>query len=150
MFEIPFKSIDRKQTTLKVIKGGGQASLEKVIYNVAEVRRAIAEFIIIDEQPFRVVEGEGFKRLMSLILPNYNLPSRITVARQCLRIYQEEKPKLKRVIKGHRICITSDTWTSLQNFTYVVIIARWIDNDWKLQFFLNFFSSSRSHYCVCY
>ncbi|KAM3201086.1 hypothetical protein P3L10_033449 [Capsicum annuum] len=67
----PFKSIDRKQTTLKPIKGGGQTGFEKVVYNVTEVRRAIVEFVIIDEQPFRVVEGEGFKRLMLLILPNY-------------------------------------------------------------------------------
>ncbi|KAM3378794.1 hypothetical protein P3S68_011207 [Capsicum galapagoense] len=47
---------------------------------------------------------------MLLILPNYDLPSRITVARQCLRIYQEEKQKLKRLIKGQRVCITSDTY----------------------------------------
>ncbi|KAM3358893.1 hypothetical protein P3S68_021826 [Capsicum galapagoense] len=44
---------------------------------------------------------------MSLILPNCDLPSRITVARQCLRIYQEEKQKFKRIIKGQRVCITN-------------------------------------------
>ncbi|KAM3304103.1 zinc finger BED domain-containing protein RICESLEEPER 2-like [Capsicum chacoense] len=44
---------------------------------------------------------------MSLILPNYDLPSRITVARQCLRIYQDEKQKLKRLIKRQRVCITN-------------------------------------------
>ncbi|KAH0782042.1 hypothetical protein KY290_001640 [Solanum tuberosum] len=98
----PFKSFDKKQRTLKPIKRGGTVDLEKVVYNVTEVRRAIAEFVIIDEQPFRVVEGEGFKRLISLILPNYELPSRITVARQCLKIYQEEKQKLKRLVKDHK------------------------------------------------
>ncbi|KAH0781586.1 hypothetical protein KY290_001184 [Solanum tuberosum] len=138
----PFKSFDKKQKTLKPIKRGGTVDLEKVVYNVTEVRRAIAEFVIIDEQPFRVVEGEGFKRLISLILPNYELPSRITVARQCLKIYQEEKQKLKRLVKGQRVCITSDTWTSLQNFTYMVITAHWIDDEWKLQKkILNFFQT---------
>ncbi|KAH0725483.1 hypothetical protein KY284_001348 [Solanum tuberosum] len=84
---------------LKPIKEGGQGTLEKIVYNVVEVKKAIVEFVILDEQPFKVVEGEGFKRLMTLILPNYELPSRITVARQCLQIYQEEKNKLKRLIK---------------------------------------------------
>lgn len=59
-----------------------------------DIRKAIAEFIIIDQQPFRVVEGEGFKRLMAKALPKFQLPSRVTVARHCLRIYQEEKKKL--------------------------------------------------------
>ncbi|KAM3281904.1 hypothetical protein P3S67_027551 [Capsicum chacoense] len=47
---------------------------------------------------------------MSLILPNYDFSSRIIVARQCLKIYQEEKQKLKRLIKGKRVCITSDMY----------------------------------------
>ncbi|KAG5581467.1 hypothetical protein H5410_052094, partial [Solanum commersonii] len=76
----PFRFIDRRQTTLKFvpIKVGGQengtSSIEKVVYNVDD--RAIAEFVIIDEQPFKVVEGEGFKKLMAKALPNFELPSR--------------------------------------------------------------------------
>lgn len=88
---------------------------------------------------------------MSLILPNFELPSHIMVARQCLSIYQEEKQKLKRLIKGQHICITSDTWTSLQKFSYMVITAHWIDDDWKLQKKnFEFSSNSRSqgrNYC---
>ncbi|KAL3363169.1 hypothetical protein AABB24_012459 [Solanum stoloniferum] len=77
---------------------------------------------------------------MTLILPNYELPSRITVARQCLQIYQEEKNKLKRLIKDQRVCLTSDTWTSIQNLTYMVITAHWINDEWNLQKkILNFF-----------
>ncbi|KAH0634640.1 hypothetical protein KY289_038150 [Solanum tuberosum] len=105
----PYRIIDISQPTLKLkpIKEGGQGTLEKIVYNVVEVKKAIAEFVILDEQPFKVVEGEGFKRLMTLILPNYELPSRITVARQCLQIYQEEKNKLKRLIKDQRVCLTN-------------------------------------------
>ncbi|KAG5617679.1 hypothetical protein H5410_017503, partial [Solanum commersonii] len=78
----PFRFVDRKQTTLKSvpIKVGGQENrtsyIAKVVYNVEDIRRAIAEFIIIDEQPFKVVEGEGFKQLMAKALPNFELPSR--------------------------------------------------------------------------
>ncbi|KAH0691482.1 hypothetical protein KY289_018840 [Solanum tuberosum] len=138
----PYRIIDISQPTLKLkpIKEGGQGTLEKIVYNVVEVKKAVAEFVILDEQPFKVVEGEGFKRLMTLILPNYELPSRITVARQCLQIYQEEKNKLKRLIKDQRVCLTSDTWTSIQNLTYMVITAHWINDEWNLQKkILNFF-----------
>ena len=53
--------------------------MDKVVYNVTEVRRAVGEFVIIDEQSFRVVEGEGFKIVISLILPNFELSSRVIV-----------------------------------------------------------------------
>ncbi|KAH0698379.1 hypothetical protein KY289_015861 [Solanum tuberosum] len=144
----PFRFVDKRQTTLKFvpIKVGGQENgtsfIEKVVYNVEDIRRAIAEFVIIDEQPFKVVEGEGFKKLMAKALPNFELPSRVTVARHCLKIYQEEKEKLKKLVKNQHICITSDTWTSLQNLTYMVVTAHWIDDEWNLQKkILNFFQT---------
>jgi len=140
----PFRAIDKRQSTLKPIKEGwlegGSGATERVVYNVDDIRRAIAEFVILDEQPFRVVEGEGFKKLMAKALPNFELPSRVTVARHCLRIYHEEKEKLKNLIKNQRVCLTSDTWTSLQNLTYMVVTAHWIDDQWNLQKkILNFF-----------
>lgn len=38
------------------------------------LRGAITEFVILDEKPFKVVEGKCFKRLMIVVLPNYELP----------------------------------------------------------------------------
>ncbi|XP_049364277.1 zinc finger BED domain-containing protein RICESLEEPER 2-like [Solanum verrucosum] len=104
----PFKS-DKWQTTLKPIKRGWPegGSIEKRVFNMDEIKRAITEFIIIDEQPFRAIEGEGFKKLMAKSFPNFDVPSRVTVARHCLRIYQEEKEKLKELIKNQRVCLTS-------------------------------------------
>ncbi|KAG8500707.1 hypothetical protein CXB51_004471 [Gossypium anomalum] len=32
-----------------------------------------------------------------------------------------------------RICLTTDTWTSLQRISYMVLTAHWIDDEWKLQ-----------------
>nr|XP_016463601.1 PREDICTED: zinc finger BED domain-containing protein RICESLEEPER 3-like [Nicotiana tabacum] len=111
----PFRFVDKKQSTLKFIpiqEGGqetGKSSIERVVYNVEDIRRAIAGFVIIDEQSFKVVEEEGFKKLMAKALPNFELPSRVTVARDCLKIYQEEKEKLKKLIKNQHVYLTSDT-----------------------------------------
>ncbi|KAH0778511.1 hypothetical protein KY290_004938 [Solanum tuberosum] len=79
---------------------------------------------------------------MAKAFPNFDVPSRVTVARHCLRIYQEEKEKLKELIKNQRVCLTSDTWTSIQNYTYMVVIAHWIDDQWNQQKrILNFFQT---------
>ncbi|GFZ13191.1 hypothetical protein Acr_23g0015760 [Actinidia rufa] len=44
-----------------------------------------------------------------------------------------ERGKLKKMLKGRRICLTTDTWTSIQNFNYMCLTAHFIDDDWKLQ-----------------
>ncbi|CAN6196343.1 unnamed protein product [Urochloa humidicola] len=102
-------------------------------YSVEACRKALADMIIIDEMPFRSVEGEGFKRYSMVLQPKFELPSRITVARDCMQVYYDEKPRLKRMLKNQRICLTTDTWTSKQNLCYMSLTAHWIDSEWKLQ-----------------
>lgn len=53
----PFKIIDRSQPPLNLKPINGK----KIIYNVVEVKKDIAEFVILDEQSFKVAEGEGLK-----------------------------------------------------------------------------------------
>jgi len=81
----------------------------KYSYNVEDYHKALAKMVIIDEMPFRSVEGEGFKRYSKVLQPRFEVPSRITVARDCMQRYVEEKPKLKKLLKNHRICLTTDT-----------------------------------------
>lgn len=113
----------------------------KQSYSIEDCRKALAEMVIIDEMPFRSVEGEGFRRYSKVLQPRFDPPSRITVARDCMQRYTEEKPKLKKILKNHRICLTTDTWTSNQNLNYMSLTAHWIDDHWKLQKrILNFYS----------
>jgi hypothetical protein len=49
----------------------------------------------------------------------FNLPCRITLQKDCMKLYEEEKLKLKASLRGKRICITTDTWTSLQKFNLI-------------------------------
>jgi hypothetical protein len=39
---------------------------------------------------------------------------------------------LKAYLRGKRICITTDTWTSLQNLNYMVVTASYIDSDLRM------------------
>ncbi|KAL6603882.1 hypothetical protein ACP70R_044243 [Stipagrostis hirtigluma subsp. patula] len=107
--------------------------IEEKHFSVENCRTALAKMIILDEMPFNVVEGEGFRNYSNTLEPRFEVPSRITTARDCLKIYYEEKVKLKKSMRGHRICLTTDTWTSVQNLNYMCLTAHWIDKEWKLQ-----------------
>ena len=103
-------------------------------FTVDAARKALAEMIIIDELPFSFVEGEGFKHYMRVVQPKWlKLSSRLTVARDCMSLYTNEKKVLKSALKGQRICLTTDTWTSIQNLNYMCLTGHFIDNDWKLK-----------------
>ncbi|KAH1130330.1 hypothetical protein J1N35_001708 [Gossypium stocksii] len=42
-----------------------------------------------------------------------------------------------------RVCLTTDTWTSLQRISYMVLTAHWVDDEWRLQKrIINFYSIS--------
>ncbi len=100
-----------------------------------EGRKALVRMIIIDELPFKFVEGIGFRQYMKVCQPAHIIPSRTTVTKDCLQLYLHEKAKHRVQMKhtAHRVCLTTDTWTSMQQVNYMCVTAYFIDNDWKLQ-----------------
>ncbi|KAL0290415.1 UNVERIFIED_CONTAM: Zinc finger BED domain-containing protein RICESLEEPER 2 [Sesamum calycinum] len=70
---------------------------------------------------------------MVVLEPSFEVPSRHTIGRDCMKIFIEEKKKLKKLFKSERVCLTTDTWTSLQNLNYMCLTTYWIDGDWELQ-----------------
>ena len=91
--------------------------------------------IIVDELPFKFVEGLGFLHYSSVLEPRFCVPLRVTIAKDCYEIFISEKRKLKSYLKkiDARIFLTTDTWTSIQQINYMYLTAHFIDNDWKLQ-----------------
>lgn len=70
---------------------------------------------------------------MHVVQPNWgNIPGRITMAKECFKVNIREKKSLKNALKGQRVCLTTDTWTSLQNLNYMCLTAHYIDREWKL------------------
>ncbi|KAK4349183.1 hypothetical protein RND71_031938 [Anisodus tanguticus] len=97
-------------------------------------RKALARMIIVDELPFMFVEREGFRYFCKAINPAFVMPSRATVTRDCYKLFIEERKKLQDCFRGlsSRICLTTDTWTSGQNLSYMCLITHFIDENWKL------------------
>ncbi|KAM0037822.1 putative transcription factor/ chromatin remodeling BED-type(Zn) family [Helianthus debilis subsp. tardiflorus] len=98
-------------------------------------RRAIVQMIIIDELPFKFVENRGFRSCMKIVQPLLVVPSRSTITRDCYEMYLYEKNKLKAEINREavRICLTTDTWTSIQKINYMCLTAHYIDSNRNLQ-----------------
>ena len=96
-------------------------------------RKSLARMIVIDELPFSTVEGEGFRAYSYYLEPRFIMPSRITVARDVMDLYEEEKAKVKKILRNQRLCFTTDSWTSIQNLCYMCLTAHWIDDNWNYQ-----------------
>ncbi|KAF7822019.1 zinc finger BED domain-containing protein RICESLEEPER 2-like [Senna tora] len=73
-------------------------TLATVCFEHELCREALARMVITDELPFRFVEGEGFRYYMSVVQPLFNVPSRLTVARDCYKLYVSEKNRLKLIL----------------------------------------------------
>jgi len=104
------------------------------VFNQESIRRALVEMIIIDELAFRFVEGIGFRRFIVVACPRFIVPSRWTISRDILVVFEEERLKLKAFLREstHRVSITTDSWTSIQRINYMVVTAHFIDSEWKL------------------
>jgi hypothetical protein len=127
---------DPKQASLMFASGeGGALVAASQKYNYEACRKAIALFVILDEHAFRVVEGEGFKLLCRQLQPLLTVPSRRTVARDCFKLFVDEKVRLKAYFKSDcsRVALTTDCWTSVQNLSYMTLTAHFINNDWKYE-----------------
>ncbi|XP_024018141.1 zinc finger BED domain-containing protein RICESLEEPER 2-like [Morus notabilis] len=65
-------------------------------------KRAVSEYIVLDELPFRHVEGKGFKRYSAYLNPRVFDISRIIIASDVYQMFLEEKKKLKKVLGKQR------------------------------------------------
>ncbi|XP_065851820.1 zinc finger BED domain-containing protein DAYSLEEPER-like isoform X2 [Euphorbia lathyris] len=102
--------------------------------HLEKIRRSLAVFMVVGGLPFEMVEGNYFIELMSLVNPKLELPSSLNLSKYCYQMYLDEKLKLQKFMETNcqSVCLTTDTWTSVQELTYLGITAHFIDEDWKL------------------
>jgi hypothetical protein len=55
--------------------------------------------IIEDEQPFVLCERSGLRKFMSKTCPRFVLPSRRTITRECVKVFDDEREKLRNFLK---------------------------------------------------
>ncbi|KAL5700765.1 hypothetical protein ACHQM5_026173 [Ranunculus cassubicifolius] len=107
--------------------------------------KSIVEFIVIDEQPFSIVEKRGFRRMMDIVQPRLYVPSRRSIVREFWKMYDHLKDSLARDLRKYRVSFTTDTWTSVQNINYMVLTAHFVDDNWVMHKRILNFCQIQSH-----
>lgn len=70
-------------------------------------------WFVFDYMPLQMVEGKGFKKLMSIVAPNYNIPSRNTIKSRIEKVYEDRKSALLGELDiVDTVALTTDTWMS--------------------------------------
>ncbi|XP_062075137.1 zinc finger BED domain-containing protein RICESLEEPER 2-like [Humulus lupulus] len=114
-------------------------------FNQNDVRKVIDEYIIMNELSFRHVDGKGFQRFIKHFFPTFQFPSRFIVARDIYNAFLDQKKELKSILVKHRVLLTIDCWTSIQNISYLYLTAHWVDDNWKIQKIIINFIQVPSH-----
>ncbi|KAK9150923.1 hypothetical protein Syun_009232 [Stephania yunnanensis] len=130
-------SVCKKQKTIELQVKGSEDESKIGLWKFDQTlsREALTELIIGAELPFVFVEHSCFVKFCNVIQPKLKLVKRRTITRDCLEMYNVEKAKLKKILtkNSQRVCLTTYTWTSLQNTSYMCLTAHYVDDDWKLQ-----------------
>lgn len=125
------------QTTLSLeqLDGDGNCIVRSSTVDLDAVRVKLCRLIIGEELPFSFVSKFLFRDLFASACPTFSVPSRSTITRDAYKMYADEREKLKIFLKNHtqRVCLTTDTWTSIQNVNYMALTVHFVDNDWNLQ-----------------
>lgn len=124
----------QKLITSKMVKG--KQEMTTTIYDPEFAKKELAQAIIMHEYPLSIVDHLGFKKYSFALQPLFKVPSRNTMKKEILKIYDIEKMvalKLMDTNKG-RVAITTDMRTaSNQKKGYMAITAHYIDHSWNLQ-----------------
>ncbi|XP_076660133.1 zinc finger BED domain-containing protein 4-like [Halictus rubicundus] len=106
-----------------------------------EITTAIAEMMISDCQPFSVVNDSGFRKVVKVLEPRYNLPSRTTFSENIVpAMYENEKKRLETQLKKdmentESFAFTTDGWTSRSNENYLSVTVHYLDGAFNMQNF---------------
>ncbi|KAH6927423.1 hypothetical protein HPB50_003458 [Hyalomma asiaticum] len=104
-----------------------------------QMTKAIAGFIVRGMHSYSVVEEPGFVAVMNAAMPEYVVPSRTTFSRAIIpELYASKKQNLmnslQAVIDGgvEAISITTDSWTSRANESYLSVTCHIMDSSFQL------------------
>lgn len=101
-----------------------------------EIHKVVAEMIAVDNQPISMLENNGFQRLINILKPKYQIPSRKYMSEVVIpEVYTKVKNAIRaEIAKAKAISITTDIWTCTNNLLgFLSYTAHWLDEEFGLQ-----------------
>ena len=90
--------------------------------------------IAVDDQPFSIVNNQGFRQVLQLAEPRYTLPSDTYLCQTAVPdLYKSVYAQVAdRVQSVKFVSFTTDTWTtSTSSESLISLTGHWIDEEWK-------------------
>lgn len=95
-------------------------------------KKELVVIIITYELPFKFFYSIGLRRFCIAMQPRFSIPSCFTIVMDCMKLFLEERDKLKTSLKNKHICLTTDTWMLVQNINYIYLTSHWINRERNL------------------
>lgn len=95
---------------------------------------AIAVFIASTCSPYSIVESDGFRHLMKVAAPNYEVPCRKTFSdRRIPALFVDMMDTVKTIIStAPFVSLTTDAWTAGNKRHFLGVTCAFINDDWEL------------------
>ena len=116
--------------------------IEKNIKKKGAINSIIEEVLLMSfitgNLPFRFLENRYFKQFISLLNNSYKLPSRHDLSGDTLnRVYDLTAAEVSKDLKAAQaVAISTDCWTSVQDFSYLGLTSHFINKNFELANFV--------------
>ncbi|XP_073722443.1 zinc finger BED domain-containing protein 4-like [Misgurnus anguillicaudatus] len=101
-----------------------------------KITEGIAYFIALDDQPLSVVENTGFRHLLGILEPRYEIPSRHYITDAMLpKVFNDVKKHVSGLLRDvSAFSFTTDIWSSSVCPTSLLsLTVQWLDDDFTLR-----------------
>jgi hypothetical protein len=99
------------------------------------ITKAIGGYLASDMRPYSTVQSEGFKYMLKVLEPRYELPSRTHFSQKVIpELMETVVARMKKELqKATYLAITTDSWTSRATENFVAVTAHFINSDWEME-----------------
>ncbi|EXX71594.1 hypothetical protein RirG_077070 [Rhizophagus irregularis DAOM 197198w] len=101
----------------------------------ASFRKRTVRWVVINDQPFNVIENEEFKDMISFIWPGIYISCANTLRQDLTENFKNAKERFRQELQetpGHLSFIV-DAWTSKNQIPFLGISVHWINENWELK-----------------
>ncbi|XP_040183654.1 E3 SUMO-protein ligase ZBED1-like [Rana temporaria] len=132
---VPLTGVKTKAVQQPLITAAFKQPLIPQSDRAKAITKAIGVFIGADMRPYSIVQNEGFKHMLKVLEPRYNIPSRTHFSEKVVsELYEQEKKKVvDELSQASSVALTTDGWMSRGTESYVTITAHFITADWEMR-----------------